>query len=66
MHKQLNSLVKKEMTRKEFVATLGFGAATVMGFGSVLKLLGAGSHNTKQHAVSGGYGSSPYGGGKET
>jgi hypothetical protein len=63
MHKNVQTLLQKEMTRKEFMATLGFGAATVMGFGSILKLLG-GAPATSKKQVSSGYGSSAYGGSK--
>ena len=58
MQKQLQTLVQKEVTRKEFMATLGLGAATIMGFGSILKLV-----NTRPGASqkSSGYGSSGYG-----
>lgn len=64
MNQHLNNLMQKEMTRKEFMATLGFGLASIMGFSSIIKLLTGksfGSH-TQQN---GGYGSTVYGGGKE-
>ncbi len=62
MNKHLETLMQKEMTRKEFLATLGLGIATVLGFGSLLKLLTGKSsiHNTPS-----GYGSSTYGGGRD-
>jgi hypothetical protein len=60
MNKQLVSLMQKEMTRKEFLATLGFGAASVMGLGAVLRLAGV-SKPTLNHKVSSGYGGSAYG-----
>ena len=59
---KLNNLMQKEMTRKEFLATLGFGAATVMGFSTILELLGKNNplkHNT---ASLHGYGNGAYGG----
>ncbi len=62
MQKQISGLLDKEMTRKEFMATLGFGVASIMGFSSILKLLTASHANSSYSKVSKGYGSSPYGG----
>jgi hypothetical protein len=65
MNKQLDVLMHKEMTRKEFLTTLGVGLVTLLGFSSLLRLL-----TGKQHHVLGGgnattgYGSSAYGGGQ--
>lgn len=64
MTTQVNTLLQKEMTRKEFLATLGLASASILGFSSIIKLLtgkslhgqlgmSAGSHH--------GYGASPYG-----
>lgn len=62
MHTQVDSLLKKEMTRKEFVATVSFGVASLMGLGSIMKLLGSGSAASSHKVLSTkGYGSSPYG-----
>lgn len=58
MQTQVNELLQKEMSRKEFLATLGFGVASVFGLGTILRLLG---HNS---SASMGYGSSSYGGNK--
>jgi hypothetical protein len=58
MNKQLQDLLHKEMTRHEFLLTLGMGVASLMGFSSVIRLMSSGkSHKT----ASFGYGSSPYG-----
>lgn len=63
MNKQLHALAQKEMMRKEFLTMLGLGAATLMGFSSILKLLNGENpivhHQPKQamHDNS----SSPYG-----
>ncbi len=62
MQKPIQALMQKEMTRKEFIATLGFGAATVLGLSSVLNMLGHGKKNPFQGNQSLGYGSSAYGG----
>jgi hypothetical protein len=56
MNKQLDTLMQKEMTRKEFLATMGLAVASIMGFSSVLRLLGG-----KSHGSSAGYGSRSYG-----
>ncbi len=61
MNKQLNSLMQKEMTRKEFLTTFGFGLATLFGFGAIIRLL-TGKDNRQQAST--GYGSSVYGGRK--
>jgi hypothetical protein len=61
MQKQINSLVHKEMTRKEFLGTVGFGLLSLAGMSTIVKLLG-GSKTASQHAVGAGYGSSAYGG----
>lgn len=64
MVKPIETLMQKEMTRKEFLAALGFGAASVFGFASVLKLMGKSSPLQQQAGV--GYGASAYGGGQKT
>lgn len=67
MQKQLNSIMQKEMTRKEFLATVGFGVATLFGAGAVIRLL-----TGKQQAAIGqqqpslAYGSNVYGGGRKS
>ena len=63
MNKHLESLTQKPMTRKEFLATLGFGAASVLGFSSVIKLLN-GKSSFLHGGTAAGYGSSVYGGKK--
>ena len=70
MTKPIDLLLQKEMSRKEFLATLGFGLASIMGFSTVVHLLTGKSfsshldQNTQNH-VSSGYGSSVYGGNKK-
>jgi hypothetical protein len=58
MNKQVDHLLQKQMSRKEFLTTFGFGLASLFGLGTILRLMG---HN--QH-VSMGYGSGGYGGTK--
>ncbi|MET0779424.1 MAG: hypothetical protein ABWY71_01180 [Candidatus Saccharimonadales bacterium] len=62
MNKPLATLMQKEVTRKEFLATLGLGVATVLGFGSIIRFL-SGNGQASNH-VPAGYGSSVYGGHK--
>ncbi|HET7302354.1 MAG TPA: hypothetical protein VFI74_03440 [Candidatus Saccharimonadales bacterium] len=60
--RQLDNIVNREVTRKEFLATMGFGIASILGFSTLLKLLfGRGS---EQHRSSFGYGDGVYGGRK--
>ena len=63
MKDQLNSLLTKEMDRKDFVKTLGVGAMLVLGGGLVLNALGKmNGSGAKTTASTFGYGSSAYGG----
>ena len=55
-------VLNKKVSRKEFLATMGFGAMTVMGVSSIVALLN-GKHSG---SASSGYGSSTYGGGNST
>jgi hypothetical protein len=64
--KPLDQLLQKEMNRKEFLLTLGLGTASMFGFSTIIKLLtGRSVESRLTHRVSGGYGSSAYGGNKE-
>jgi len=57
---KISDLLQKDMTRKEFLATLGFGVATIFGFSAILKMLGKESPWEKHQTV--GYGGGAYGG----
>lgn len=58
--KNLQKLLNKEMSRKEFLAHVGAGALIVTGFSGLFKsLLDYRPHNQR---VTFGYGSSSYGG----
>ncbi len=63
MTKQIDTLLQREMTRKEFIATLGLGMASVLGFSHIIQLLTGKSLHRQfgQRPTSAGYGSSPYG-----
>lgn len=56
---KLNDLIQKDMTRREFLATLGFGLASLFGLATILKLLGK---ENPLHQDSVGYGGGAYGG----
>ena len=55
----LSSLGRQEMTRKEFLAIVGFGAASLAGFTTFLQFIGK---NSLLQQVSHKYGLGPYGG----
>lgn len=63
MNRNVQQVMQKEMSRKEFLTTFGFGVASLFGLGTLLRLMG---HHpvSQQHAnnSSMGYGSSVYGG----
>ncbi len=61
MQKNVSDLLHKKMSRKEFLATLGLGLVSILGFSNLLKMLDGGKSTKIQ---SGGYGSSSYGGDK--
>jgi hypothetical protein len=67
MAKQVEQLLKKEVTRKEFLTLSGFGLASLFGFGTIVKMVTGHGGTTKsfKHQVS-GYGGSVYGGAKES
>jgi len=56
---KITDVLHKEMTRKEFLATLGFGVATIVGLSGLLKMLG--KDNPWNHQAT-GYGGGAYGG----
>ncbi|HET8671490.1 MAG TPA: hypothetical protein VFM05_12930 [Candidatus Saccharimonadales bacterium] len=63
MQQKLNDLMQKEMTRKEFLATLGFGVATIFGLSALVRLItGRDNPFTQQNSL--GYGGGTYGGQK--
>lgn len=56
---KIDHITKKEMSRKEFLAVVGLGMASIFGIANILRMLS--NHFTP---VSHGYGSSKYGGNK--
>lgn len=68
MPKPLDTLLQKEMSRKEFLTTLGFAMASILGFSTLIHLLTGKNFDShiREHTGTGlGYGDSSYGGGKE-
>ena len=55
-----HQLLEKELSRGEFIATLGFGLVSLMGFSSIIKFL-TGKSSKHFASQNKGYGSSPYG-----
>ena len=63
MSAPVTALMQKEMSRKEFLTTMAFGMASVMGFSTIIHLFtGKSADSHLGRHVSAGYGSSPYGG----
>lgn len=69
MNAHLSSLLDKEVSRKEFLGMSALAVASVMGFGTIVKLLtgkSLGGHpQLQQLNQSSGYGVSAYGGFRE-
>lgn len=61
---KINDLLQKDMTRKEFLTTVGMGLATVFGLSAILRLLTGRGFEAQQSSY--GYGSGPYGGRKDS
>jgi hypothetical protein len=63
---QINNLMEKEMSRKEFLATLGFGVASILGFSTILKFLFNKGQGQQVGKATGplSYGANVYGGQK--
>lgn len=56
----LQSLMQKELSRKEFLGIVGLGLLSILGFGTILKILTGKS--LEHHDVLSGYSASDYGG----
>jgi Trp operon repressor len=63
---KITDILHKDMSRKEFLATLGFGIATIAGFSTILKMLGKENPWQQDHQATQqfGYGGGAYGGQK--
>ena len=67
MAKPIDRLMQKDMTRAEFLATLGLGAISIFGFSYIVEMLTG--HNLHKNISSHsdlGYSSGDYGGSKPT
>ncbi|MEJ0072755.1 MAG: hypothetical protein WDN27_01535 [Candidatus Saccharibacteria bacterium] len=65
MNAHVSTLLEKEVSRKEFLGMSALAVASIFGFGTLIKLL-TGKSLEGSHGLSGGYGSSAYGGSKES
>jgi len=67
MLKPIDQLMQKDMTRKEFLSTLGLGIVAILGFGRVVEMLSGHSvkKNISNHS-SLSYNSRDYGGGSDS
>lgn len=61
MNERLSQLAEKEVSRGEFLGILGLAVVSILGFGSLIKLL-TGTSLEHDHPVLDGYSSSVYGG----
>ncbi len=61
MSKPITALMEKEMSRKEFMATMTLGLGSIMGFSTIIHLLTGKSFNSHIGQSKAGYGSCPYG-----
>ena len=62
LRKQLNTVLQKEMDRKDFLKHVGIATAAVVGVPTLLKVVSQGSISPVRNSV--GYGASAYGGTK--
>ncbi len=60
---KINELMQKEMTRKEFLTTVGFGVASIFGLSAIIKLI-TNKENPLTRQNEFGYGGGTYGGHK--
>lgn len=63
LQSDVQTLLQKKMDRREFIKHVGIGFAALIGVSAVLRTMSSMGGN-KQQSV--GYGSSTYGGGKNT
>jgi hypothetical protein len=67
MNKHVQAIFEKPMNRKEFLGYIGAAILAVVGVSGVIKsLLNHSNSSSSGHSVSGGYGSTAYGGAKKT
>ncbi|QQS20251.1 hypothetical protein IPL85_02265 [Candidatus Saccharibacteria bacterium] len=59
MKQQIDAIMQREVSRKEFLGMSGLAVASIFGLGSILKL--ANGQGLFANKASRGYGSTPYG-----
>jgi hypothetical protein len=59
MKDNVSELLQQEMSRKEFLTTVGYGVASLVGIAGVMRMLG--HRGFKAASSSHGYGASAYG-----
>ena len=57
----VSDVLQKEMSRKEFLTTLGYGAASLVGIAGVMRLLGHRGFSGSSSGSGHGYGGNAYG-----
>lgn len=60
MSKPIDAIMQKDMSRKDFIVTLGFGVVSVMGLSTIVHML-TGKSFSSNASTKAGYGSSRYG-----
>lgn len=60
MMQKFSELANKDITRREFLAVLGFGLASLFGLATILRLMG--KENPLHDSAQMGYGDGAYGG----
>lgn len=63
MNVHLDSLLQQEVSRQEFLGMIGLAVGSILGFGTIIRLLTGQSLGTQQSHT--GYSNSVFGGGKE-
>ena len=61
MRDNVSELLQQEMSRKEFLTTLGYGVASLVGIAGVMRMFGHRGFKTGRATSSNGYGASAYG-----
>ncbi len=61
MNKLVDELLYKEMSRKEFLSTIGIGVVSILGFSGLVKMLSSQKQQKQHRTQSSGYGSTSYG-----
>lgn len=61
MQKNIADIMQREMTRQEFITTLGFGVLSIFGFSTILHMLTGKTFGQSSHQQGNGYGANGYG-----